>query len=132
MPNVLRTATPMGDWRSFKFICPDSGGWYGAKNAFRNGQPWLYQVGDSVGFLQEDTDFGDKGVLCYHAEKVIVAKESGVMPVGAVVYWDPTSRLAGPTYQSTRYRIGIVTEPALSADTLVEIDLDGAGAAVRP
>jgi predicted RecA/RadA family phage recombinase len=135
MPNVLRTATPMGDWRSFKFTCGDSGGWYGAKNAYRNGQSWLYVVGDSVGALLEDAEFGEEGVLVYHAEKIIVPKETdsgSAFDVGDVVYMDPVSRLVTPAQVSAHYRIGICTEPALATDTLVEIDLDGAGARVRP
>lgn len=135
MSNIMLCASPPEDWRSFKFTCVDSGGWYGGKNAYRAGQPWLYLVGDTVGYLREDAEFGDEGVLIYHVEKILVAKVTdaqGAFGVGDVVYWDPTSRLATNGPASTHYRIGIATEPALAADALVEIDLDGAGAAVRP
>ncbi|OGD20331.1 MAG: hypothetical protein A2Y70_02000 [Candidatus Aminicenantes bacterium RBG_13_64_14] len=135
MPNILRTATPMGDWRSFKFICPDSGGWLGAKNSFAAGQSWLYLVGDTVCALLEDALFGDAAVGIYHAEKIIVPKVTdaqGLFGVGDVVYWDPITRLVSNTFASTLLRIGIATELALAADSLMEIDLDGAGAAVRP
>jgi hypothetical protein len=73
MPNALRTATPMGDWRSFKFTCEETDGWLGIKDAWAAGSPWLYLVEDTVGALLESVDFGDEGVLIYHAEKILVA-----------------------------------------------------------
>jgi predicted RecA/RadA family phage recombinase len=125
----------MGDWRSFKFTCITSGGLLGGKASWAAGEPWLYLVGDSVGALLESADVGDEGVLIYHAEKILVVKgiDSGdVFGVGDVVYWDPATRLVHPGIDSGYYRIGIATEPAAASEALVEIDLDGAGAAVRP
>ena len=134
MPNALRTATPMGDWRSFKFTCIESGGMLGEKDAWAAGQPWLYLVGDTVGALLESCDVGDEGVLIYHAEKILVAKETdsaAVFGVGDRIYWNPVTRYVTPTYNSGYYWIGIATEPAAQLETLVEIDLNGNHAEVE-
>lgn len=128
MPNALRTATPMGDWRSFKFTCEETDGWLGIKDGWAAGSPWLYLVQDTVGALLESVDFGDEGVLIYHAEKILVAKateSTDVFLPGDRVYWDPTTRLVTPTYDSAYYWIGIATEPADADELLVEIDLKG-------
>jgi hypothetical protein len=133
MPNVLRTATPAGDWRSFKFTCDDSDGLLGQRAAWAAGVPWLYQIEDSVGVLIDDADFGEEGVLWYHAEKIIVAKmheSTDIFLPGMGVYWDPTTRLVTPEEDSDFINIGIATEPAGADDLLVEIDLRGAGAAL--
>ena len=135
MPNALRTATPMGNWRSFKFTCEETNGWQGIKDSWAAGDPWLYQVGDSVGALIESAEFGDEGVLWYEAEKIMVAKGTDsldVFGVGDEVYWDPITRFVTAVEDTTVVRIGIATEPALAAETLVEIDLQGAGAMNRP
>lgn len=135
MPNVLRTATPMGDWRSFKFTCDVTAGLLGQKNAWLAGLSWLIVVQDTVGILLEDADFGDEGVLWYEAEKVIVPKKTGSSEAflpGDAVYYDPADGLVTPTADSSYYRIGTATEPAVAADALVEIDLDGGCAVVRP
>jgi predicted RecA/RadA family phage recombinase len=130
MPQVLRTATPNGDWRSFKFICEVTAGLDGAASAWAAGAPWLYLVGDSVGALLEDVAFGEEGVLVYQAEKIIVAKSTDTLDVfipGDIVYWDPATRYVTAIPDTSYYRIGIATEPAIFSDTTVEIDLDGAG-----
>jgi len=77
MPNALRTATPMGDWRTFKFICEDSLGQDGIKDAQEDGDPYLYLINDTVGALLETIAFGEEGVLIYHAEKIMVMKDTG-------------------------------------------------------
>src|SRR4030042_884714 len=95
MPNALRTATPMGDWRSFKFTCEETDGWLGIDAARAAGSSWLYLVQDTVGALLEDTDFGEEGVLIYHAEKIIVPKlteSTDIFLHRDGVYWDPTTR----------------------------------------
>ena len=131
MPNLLRTATPNGDWRSFKFTCEETAGLLGAKAAWAAGTPWYYQVQDSVGALIEDVDFGEEGVLIYHAEKIIAAKNIGsgesFLP-GQTVYWDPLTRFVSALAETGNLRIGIATEPAGETDEIVEIDLDGADA----
>jgi predicted RecA/RadA family phage recombinase len=128
MPNALRTATPPGDWRSFKFTCEETDGWTGITASRAAGTSWLFLVQDTVGALIEDVDFGDEGVLIYHAEKIMVPKLSESTDIflpGDRVYWDPTTRFVTPTYDSAYYWIGIATEPAAAADTVVEIDLKG-------
>ena len=131
MPNMLRTATPNGDWRSFKFTCEETAGFLGAKAAQAAGSSWLYLVQDTVGAQLEDVAFGDEGVLIYHAEKIMVPKANDSLDVflpGQEVWWNPTTRLVTAIADTGNLLIGIATEPALAADDFVEIDLDGANA----
>lgn len=139
MPDALRTATPMADWRSFKFTCGVSAGQEGIKDAQAADEAgdrhsYIYQVEDTVGALLESVDFGDEGVLVYHAEKIMVPKKDGSSEVflpGMRVYWDPVDRLVSPTYGATWLWIGIATEPALAADLRVEINMVGDKAEVE-
>ena len=134
MPNAMRTATPMGDWRSFKFVCEDSLGQDGIKDAQAAGDPYLYLVNDTVGALLETIAFGEEGVLIYHDEKIMVMKDTGggeSFDPGDRVYWDPISRLVTPAYDSGYFWIGIATEPAGETDDFVEIDLKGDHAEVE-
>lgn len=135
MPNILRTATPNGDWRSFKFTCEETAGLLGANNAWADGSSWLYQINDSIGALFQDVAFGDEGVLYYHAEKILVPKGTGsgegFLP-GMAVYFGPVTRFVyNAMGESDFILIGTCTEPAGDDDTLVEIDLDGGAAAAR-
>jgi hypothetical protein len=133
MPDALRTATPMADWRSFKFTCGVSAGMDGIKEAADHDvagarRSPLYLIEDTVGAVLESTDFGEEAVLIYHAEKIMVPKllaAGDVFLPGTRVYWVPATRLVTPTYNSGYYWIGIATEPALAADLRVEIDLCG-------
>jgi hypothetical protein len=133
MPDALRTATPPGDWRSFKFTCDDSGGFDGIMDAVNNDavgarRSSMRLIQDAVGLVLETVAFGDEAVLIYHAEKTMVPKmlESGdVFLPGDRVYWDPAVRLVTPTYDSAFYWIGMATEPADADDLRVEIDLKG-------
>lgn len=130
---AIRTATPMADWRSFKWTVDVSAGVLGIKDAADADAvgarvSFLYLVQDTVGAQLESEDFGDEGVLIYHAEKILVPKmteSTDVFLPGDRVYWDPTTRLVTPTYDSAYYWIGIATEPAVAADLYVEIDLKG-------
>jgi len=135
MPNVLRTATPAGDWRSFKFTCEDTDGMLGQRAAWAAGVPWLWQIEDSVGVLLETIAFGAQGVLWYLAEKIMVAKlvdSEAIFLPGDAVYWDPATRLVSPAaIDSLSVLIGTATEPAGADDVLVEIDLDGGAAVAR-
>ena len=134
MPNMLRTATPNGDWRSFKFLCDVTAGLLGAKAAQLAGSSWLYQVEDSVIALIDDVDFGDQGVGIYHAEKIMVPKDTDSLDVflpGQNVYWNPTSRLVTAIADTGNLLVGMATEAALAADGFVEIDLRGQNAAAR-
>jgi len=139
MPDALRTATPMADWRSFKFTCDLSAGMEGVATAQAADvagarHSYLYLVEDTVGALIEDADFGDEGVLWYHAEKIMVPKmieSTDIFLPGDRVYWDPTTRFVTPAATSGYYWIGIVTEAAAAADLRVEIDLCGNKAEVE-
>ena len=134
MPNALRCATPMEDWRTFKFVCEDSAGQNGVKDALAAGDPDLYLINDTVGIILETVDFDEEAVLLYHAEKVMVMKAQGQgeeFDPGDRVYWDPTTRLVTPTYNSGYFWIGIATEPAGISDEFVEIDLNGNHAEVE-
>src|SRR4030042_4943845 len=130
MPDALRTATPMGDWRTLKFICDLSAGMDGIKDAADHDAAGarrspLSLIEDTVGAVLEAADFGDEAVLIYHAEKILVQKmieSTDIFLPGDRVYWDPTTRLVTPEVVSGYYWIGIATQPA-DADALrVEID----------
>jgi len=139
MPDALRTATPMGDWRSLKFTNDVSAGIVGAKDALALDVlgarvSYLYLVQDTVGVVLESADLAEEAVLIYHAEKVMVPKatvSTDVFLPGDRVYWDPTTRLVTPTYDSSYFWIGIATEPAVAGDLRVEIDLFGSHAEVE-
>ena len=136
---ALRTATPMGDWRTFKYTVEISAGVKGIKEAAEDDVlgarvSFLYLVQDTVGAIIESADFGDEAVLFYHAEKIMVPKmteSTDVFLPGDRVYWDPTTRLVTPTYDSGYYWIGIATEPADADELYVEIDLKGDHAEVE-
>lgn len=127
MPDALRTATPMGDWRSFKFTA-ETPGVYGIKEGIAAGESYLYLINDTVGAVLESAADGEEAVLIYHAEKIMVPKDnekSDVFEPGMRVYWDPVSRLVYPEWSSSYLWIGIATEPAAADDDRVEIDLKG-------
>ena len=136
---ALRTATPMGDWRTFKYTVDISAGVKGIKEAAEDDVlgarvSFLYLVQDTVGAVIESADFGDEAVLFYHAEKIVVPKmteSTDIFLPGDRVYWDPTTRLVTPTYDSGYYWIGIATEPADADELYVEIDLKGDHAEVE-
>lgn len=130
----LRTATPQGDWRPLKFTCDVSAGVVGTltmvtDNAVGARITNMYLVNDTVGCVLEDADFGDEAVLIYHAEKIVVPKDTDSTDVflpGDRVYWDPTTRLCKAEYDSSYYWIGICVGPAVDADAMyVMIDLKG-------
>jgi len=130
----LRTSTPSGDWRSFKFTHAEAGVTY------EEGK--LYMIQEAVGVLFTDITYdssgckeaatralGDECVLYYHAEKIIVekfARAGAIFLPGDKVYWSGIQGSAvRPNYQSGDYWIGIATEPAAALATTVEIDLKG-------
>ena len=129
MPNALRTATPMGDWRSFKFVCESpTAGVLGIKDAIAAGVPYLYRIHDVVGAVLESADVGEEAVLIYHAEKIMVTKaeaQADIFYPGDRVYWVPNTRLVTPTYGAGNWWIGIATEFADHDEEFVEIDLCG-------
>lgn len=130
MPDALRTATPMGDWRSFKFTT--STAITGAKAAIAAGGSYLYRIGNTVGAALESAAIGAACVLLYHAEKIMVPKMTGAgqgfTGPGVRVWWDPITRMATVNKADTYYLIGVSTEAADDDDSRVEIDLNGAAA----
>jgi len=131
----FRTATPMGDWRSFKFTMTEAGPW-------TEGQ--LYIVQETVGVLLLDIQYTaagckkaktivitEEGVLVYHCEKIIVDKvaTSGLafLP-GDDVFMDLAvqgSSVSPTDGGGTWRKIGICIWPAGALDTEVMIDLKG-------
>jgi len=134
MAQFLRTATPMGDWRSFKFTHAESG------VAYEEGK--LYKIEDTVGVLMLDIQYsaagckenkeitvGDEGVLIYHAEKIMVYKETGsgnsFLP-GDKIYWSGTQGASVTPNSSSGYLwIGVCVKAAAEDATQVMIDLKG-------
>ena len=134
MAQFLRTATPMGDWRSFKFTHAESGVTYK--------EGYIYRIQETIGVLLLDIQYtsqgckeakeiemGDEGVLIYHAEKINVLKFLGTgesfLP-GDKVYWSGVQGAAvTPNYTTGYYWIGVAVAPAAEADEYVMIDLKG-------
>ena len=139
----LRTATPMGDWRSFKFINITGGTLTEGKLCYiqeTSGVLFLDIRYDSAGCkvaktittYDADDDAQDyTGVLIYHAEKILVPKETGTSETflpGDNVYWTGThTDGVSPTYgaQTFKYWIGIAVVAADADDDEVMIDLKG-------
>ena len=132
MAQFLRTATPDGDWRSFKFthaILPD----------FAMAEGSLYQIQDTVGVLILDIQYStagckedktinadEEGVLIYHAENIRVDKITCAFLPGDVVYW--TGVQGSPVtnvYSSGAIWIGICVWAAVAGDSTVIIDMKG-------
>lgn len=134
MPDILRTATPPGDWRSFRFTHAIAG--------LTMTEALLYMVEDTVGVLLLPIQYGsqgeklaktivegDEGTLYYHAEKIMVYKLTrtgdSFLP-GNKVYWSGVQgAFVTPVYQSGFYWIGTAVRAAAATDTRVMIDLKG-------
>lgn len=136
---AIRTAVPGGDWRSFKFTVDVSAGLVGILDAAEDDVlgarvSFFYLVQDTVLAVLESADYDDEAVGIYHCEKILVPKmteSTDIFLPGDRVYWDPTTRLVTPDYNSGYYWIGIATEPADADDLYVEIDLKGDRAEVE-
>lgn len=134
-PQYLRTATPMGDWRSFKFTVAQSGGVEDGKLILIVdtvcvcflGEPILDSQGCRVD--PQVVAVGEECVGIYHAEKIRVAKQTGsgnAFLVGQKVYWSGVyGDAVSPIYTSGYYWIGICVQPADEDDEYVVIDLKG-------
>lgn len=134
MAQFVRTETPDGDIRTFKFTHAVSG------ITMEEGQ--IYMIQHTVGVLLLDIQYnaagekqaktiveGDDGVLIYHCEKIMVDKltttGASFLP-GDKVYWsgvqgDPVH----PWHRSADWWIGICVWPAGEAAAQVMIDLKG-------
>lgn len=131
MAQFMRTAAPMGDWRSLPFTVSVSAG-------LAHGD--LYLLEDTVGviFIGEPVldangcaqplvaAYGTETTLLYHCEKIVVAKEIGsVFNPGDKVYWDGVTGHGVENFDTGNYWIGIALEAKLAADLTVKIDLKG-------
>ena len=133
MAQFLRTATPDGDWRSFKFTH--------AIADLTMTEGLIYMIEDTVGVLILDIQYSsagckeaktivedDEGVLIYHAEKIKVRKRTGTgysfLP-GDKIYWTGTQGDPVYPYRSAYYWIGTCVWPAGDDDEYVIIDLKG-------
>jgi len=133
MAQFLRTATPDGDWRSFKFtnaLVP----------ALTLTEGLIYQIQDTIGVLLLDIQYtaagckkaktigsGEEGVLIYHAEKIRVNKDTGVACLpGDAIYWNGVQGgNVSCRYSSGGIWIGICVWAAAAGDTTVIIDMKG-------
>lgn len=129
----FKTATPMADWRTFKFTMTEDGPWT---------EGLIYKVEDTIGVLFLPIKYGsqgeklaktivvtEEGVLVYHIEKMELTKVTGTgfsfLP-GDKIYWSGVQGASvTPTYQSGYYWIGICVWPAGESDTRVIADLKG-------
>lgn len=127
MGQRVRTAAPMGDFRTFHAIC---------ENANGHVQYDIVKVQDTVCVVYFETAvvLAAEFFPIYHCDKIVVTKWAGTayaFTAGQKVYW---SGVDGdgvtPVYRSTYYWIGIATEPAGAFDETVEIDLKGDKATV--
>ncbi|MFX0092104.1 MAG: DUF2190 family protein [Candidatus Hodarchaeota archaeon] len=139
MARANRTATPMADWRTFRYTCDSSGGHENdfdglANDALGARRPYLYLVESTVGVALYTIANNADGILMYAAEKCIVLKKTGsgeIFTPGMRVYWDPADRLVTPVYNSGYYWIGICVQAADAGDLQVMIDLMGNHAEVE-
>ena len=131
MAQFLRTASPDGDWRSFKFTHAIPG--------LTMTEGSLYQIQDTVGVLILDIKYtaagckdaktiteDDEGVLIYHAEKIRVDKGAFAILPGDKIYWSGVQGSAVTNvFTSGALWIGICVWPAAVGDSTVIIDLKG-------
>ena len=132
MAQFLRTATPDGDWRSFKFthaLVPDI--------TLTEGS--IYQIQDTIGVLILDIQYssagckeaktinsGEEGVLVYNCKKIRVDKVAVAFLPGDVVYWSGVQGASVTNaYSSGAIWIGICVWAAVAGDSTVIIDLKG-------
>jgi len=123
MPNALRTATPMGDWRTLRFTATVA--IVGIKDGEATGVSYLYNVNNTFGAALESAAIGNDAVLIYHAEKILVPKAAVAFGLGQRVWFDVATRLVTSVADNAHFWIGIATENAGAGDDYVEIDLHG-------
>jgi len=127
MGQRVRTAAPMGDWRTLTGVCAKAAGYSQYDIIKLEGTVCIV-------YFEASVDNGDTFYPIYHCEKIIVDKRTGTayaFTAGQKVYWsgvdgDPVT----PVYQSGFYWIGIATEAAGANDSTVEIDFKGDKATV--
>ena len=131
MAQFIRTATPDGDIRTFKFTH--------ALGALTLTEGSIYQIEDSVGPLLLDIQYtsagckdaktivsGDEGVLVYHCEKIRVDKIACIFNPGQKIFWSGVQGSPVTNVSASGYLwIGICVWPAAASDSTVIIDLKG-------
>jgi len=114
----LRTAAPMGDWRSFVVTVETPGVCAGQ----------MALVHNAVGVYVLDGAAGDEVAFIYHAEKIKVPKLAASAGLGAFagdkVYYSAANAAVTPVADANLW-IGIFVKDCLSADTEALIDLKG-------
>jgi len=135
MAQYFRTATPMADWRTFKYIVADSIGHELGELVLVQETVGLIFIGEPILDVNgckidpQVVPFGEESVLVYHIEKVIVEKLVGSAEVafpGDKVYWSGVYGTGvSPVYTTGWYWIGIFTEPRGADEATAEIDLKG-------
>ena len=114
----LRTATPCGDWRSFKVTAGSGGVCAGGMD----------KIHDTVGAYVQNADAGEDVAFIYHAEKITLPKLAASAGLGAYagdkVYYSAANHAITPVADSNLW-IGIFVKDCLSADTEALIDLKG-------
>ncbi len=84
------------------------------------------QVAKAFGIAQGDIASGDTGEIGLVGVYRLPKTAPLVIAVGVAVYWDPTPGEVNVT-SAAQEKIGICNKAALSADTEVEVRLDGIG-----
>ena len=114
----IKTATPMGDWRTFPTIAKSGGV---VKDC-------MDKIHDTVGFYVQSADAGDAVAFAYHVEKVTVPKLAASAGLGAFagdkVFYSAANAAVTPVADANLW-IGIFVKDCLSADTEALIDLKG-------
>jgi predicted RecA/RadA family phage recombinase len=104
------------NFKSFKVTTPTAG--------YTAGQ--MIKISDCVGVLVETTTTAEDAVLIYACEKIVVPKTAGcVFAAGAKVYFDAAEAAVNAT-ASGNTLCGRALVAAVSADTTLEMDLNGA------
>lgn len=103
------------NYHSFTLAAPSPGVTAGVPVALSNGV---------VGVPVETKATAENVTFIYKAQKIVVAKPSGAIALGAKVYYNGSGQVTATSATGRRY-CGICTKAAESADTSVEIDLDG-------
>jgi len=122
MGQRVRTAAPMGDWRTFHAIC---------ENAAGHSQYDMIMVQDTVCvvYFEVAVILAAEFFPIYHCDKIVVTKQTGTaeaFTAGQKVYWKGVDGApVTPNYRSTYYWVGIATEAAGAFDETVEMDLKG-------
>ena len=123
MPDILRTGTPMADWRVFE--------WTVDVSVTKTGT-YTYKIEDTIAILHlpsnESISIGEAGVFIYHAERIMIRKKTGsgeIFAIGQKVYVDLTDMLVTPHSPDNGLWIGICVRAAAMNDVRVMIDLKG-------